>query len=148
MISRILIALIFLILAFISCTNSSQTKIQNKTLTMESYPFEIFEDGGQITIMAPIENEDLFTKYYGLFEEHGYSGNGESWAGIIEQIVEKEAPELLPHIDFDPEAGAFYCHVDSKQSQQEFVKLLSPIFSNLSLLEKYLISADRDRIFD
>lgn len=115
---------------------------------MESYPFEIFEEGGQITIMAPIENEDLFTKYYGLFEKHGYSGNGESWAGIIEQIIEKEAPELLDAIEFDPEAGAFYCSVDSKLSQLRFVELLSPIFSNLTLLEKYLISADRDRIFD
>lgn len=126
----------------------NNTQIQSKLLRMESYPFEIFDDGGQITIMAPIENEDLFTKYYRLFEKHGYSGNGESWAGIIEQIIEKEDPELLDSIEFDPEAGAFYCSVDSKQTQMRFVELLSPIFSNLALLEKYLLSADRDRIYD
>jgi hypothetical protein len=87
-------------------------------------------------------------KYTGVFEKHGYSGNGESWAGHIAQILEKVDPSLLSHIDFDPEGGAFFAYADTKANQMRFVEILVPIFTDLRLLDSYIAKADSDRIWD
>ena len=114
----------------------------------KTYPFEVSDRDGQYSIIAQIETADLFDKYNPIFERNGYSGNGYSWEGHITQILEKIDKELLSHIDFDPEAGAFYAYADSKSTRQKFIDILSPIFSDLKTLEEYLKSADRNRIDD
>ena len=113
-----------------------------------TFPFKVMDNDGQYTIIAPLESEDLFNKYYPFFEKHSYEGNGYCWEGHITQILEKKDKELLDHIEFDPEAGAFYAYADSKETQTRFINLLSPIFSDLEQLEEYVKSADRDRIDD
>lgn len=120
---------------------------ENKT-NMSTYPFKITESNGEYDIAAEIESEELSAKYAQVFEKHGYSGNGYCWEGHIIQILEKTDKSLLNHIDFDPEAGAFFAYADSQKSQQRFIEILSPIFSDLKKLEAYILSADRDRIDD
>ena len=112
------------------------------------YPFDLMENGGNYTIAAALESEELYTTYYPFFETHGYEGNGYCWEGHIIQILEKTDKELLNHIEFDPEAGSFYAYADSKEAQLKFAEVLSPIFADLEQLEKYVKLADRSRVDD
>ncbi len=127
-------------------------KNQPSTVTREDvkdpYPFYIGNEGGLFYIGAAIESDTLYNIYNPRFKKHGYSGNGYSWEGNIQQILKKLDNELLRHIEFDAEAGAFFAVADSKESQQRFVNLLSPIFADLKQLEEYLKKADRARISD
>ncbi|MFD1145417.1 Imm51 family immunity protein [Larkinella insperata] len=111
-------------------------------------PFEIYENGGTFRIKAEIERLPEYLEYMELFASHDYEPNGYCWESHIIQTLEKENPDLLNHIEFDPEAGGFYAVADSKQSQLDFVNTLSPIFQDRSKLEKYIRSADRSRIDD
>jgi hypothetical protein len=112
------------------------------------FPFKISDNNGQFLIIAEIESEELYPMYLKFFEQHEYSGNGYCWEGHITQILEKLDPELLEHIEFDPEAGAFFAVADTKENQMKMVQLLSPIFSDLSKLKGYILKADRSRIDD
>lgn len=113
-----------------------------------SYPFTTSAEDGEYLIQAGIEDADLHPKYTDFFEEHGYTGNGDTWTGHVIQILEKEDPDLLDELDFDPEAGGFFAYADSKEAQARFVEILSPIFSDLDKLKGYVSAADRDRIDD
>jgi hypothetical protein len=149
--------LIFLILPFwfFACSENpvnnpktpSGSGLNNST-TMNSFPFKINELNGRFTIVAETESAELYPKYAEFFEQFGYSGNGYCWEGHIIQILEKIAPELLSHIEFDPEAGAFFAYADTKANQLKFVELLGPIFSDLNQLKKYVDQADHSRIDD
>jgi hypothetical protein len=126
---------------------SQIAQIKDKT-NNSAYPFEITDRNGQYTIIAQVESAELFNKYNSIFERNGYSGNGYCWEGHITQILEKIDKRLLSHIDFDPEAGAFYAYADSKNAQQRFIDILCPIFTDLKKLEEYVKSADRGRVDD
>jgi hypothetical protein len=140
---------IILCLTIVLATNAcSQTTKTNEKMNSNTYPFETSDSDGQYSIIARIESSELFNKYNPLFERNGYSGNGYCWEGHISQILEKVDKALLSHIDFDPEAGAFYAYADSESTQQKFVKILTPIFTDLKKLEEYIKSADRSRIDD
>lgn len=143
---------ILIFASFFSACSQTQsdkdTNHKNQTTMDHPYPFQVMENNEQFTILAPIENDDLFNKYYPIFEKHGYEGNGYCWEGHIIQILEKKDKELLNHIEFDPEAGGFYAYADSKATQIRFINLLSPIFSDLQKLEAFVISAERNRIDD
>jgi hypothetical protein len=139
----------------ISCTSQTdENPILNQIENLESgldstyLPFEMYFEGRDFDIMVYVEEDSLFNIYEPIFAKHGYSGNGYSWEGLIEQIIKKLNPELLNHIMFDSEAGAFFAIADSRESQIRFGKLLQPIFSDLSILEKYIQEADRSKIFD
>lgn len=120
-----------------------------KSNNMTNYfPFKISDSNGRFSIIVEIESPELYPKYAEFFEKHEYSGNGYCWEGHITQILEKLNPELLYHIDFDPEAGAFFAYVDTKENQIAIVELLSPIFANFTKLEEYVVKADRSRIDD
>lgn len=140
-----LIAILYLTF-FLATAVFSQTPKNDKA--NNPHPFETSDHDGHFSIVAQIELPELFDKYNPIFERNGYSGNGYSWEGHITQILEKIDKELLNHIEFDSEAGAFYAYADSKNTQQKFVSILSPIFTDLKKLEKYISSADRKRIDD
>jgi hypothetical protein len=144
------ILIVVLAIAITGSSFSQTTKKPNKNpmSTDSRYPFQALESNGQYSIVAQIETADLFDKYNPLFEKYGYSGNGYCWEGHITQILEKVDKELLKHIEFDPEAGAFYAYADTKNAQSKFITVLSPIFSDLKKLEEYIKTADRDRIDD
>lgn len=112
------------------------------------FPFKIRDNSGHLIIIAETESPELYPKYADFFEKYEYSGNGYCWEGHITQILEKLNPELLQHIDFDPEAGAFYAYTDTKENQIKIVELLSPIFADFAKLEAYVKNADRSRIDD
>jgi Immunity protein 51 len=169
-----LTSIIYLTLSLTSCEQASSNTNNNKqnldsdihrtsiTITVPSdttkplkskqmnkyYPFELQDFNGQHNIVAHIENEDLYPKYYDFFQKHGYEGNGYCWEGHIKQILEKLDKGLLTQIDFDPEAGAFFAIAKTKESQLKFVELLSPIFSEMKKLEEWVKKADRSRIDD
>ena len=130
--------------------NQSDTtkKLKDKSKMTNQFPFKISDNAGQFTITAETESTELYPKYAEFFEKFGYSGNGYCWEGHITQILEKLNPELLKHIDFDPEAGAFFAHADTKENQIKFIELLSPIFADLKKLEDYVKKADKSRIDD
>ncbi len=112
----------------------------------DSFPFQTSAEDGNYTISADLESEALYPKYYDFFNEHEYEGNGYCWEGHITQILEQLDPVLLDHIEFDPEAGAFFAYADTKASMEKFVNLLSPIFADLTKLATYVAAADRDRV--
>ncbi len=112
---------------------------------MENYaPFKIKADDYYL-IKAEVE---LLPEYMMLFAKYGYEPNGYCWEGHIIQILEKVNPDLLAHIEFDPEAGGFYAVADSEASQLAFVHTLSPIFQDMETLEAYIRTADRERVDD
>ncbi|MEM7514094.1 MAG: Imm51 family immunity protein [Bacteroidota bacterium] len=111
------------------------------------FPFSKKEVEGEYYIMVEVEREEIFKKYNPLFVKYDYSGNGYSWEGHINQILEKINPGLLDHLEFDSEAGLFTVKTDSERVLERFM-ILSSIFSDLSVLEKYIIEADRERIDD
>jgi hypothetical protein len=92
------------------------------------FPFIIQNFNGQFGIEVQTKGPELYPKYADFFEQFGYSGNGYCWEGHIIQMLEKLDKESLAHIDFDPEAGSFFCVADSEQSQKKFLTLLSPYF--------------------
>ena len=122
------------------------TNIDNKMTIY--FPFKISDNSGRFSIIVETESSELYPKYADFFEKYEYSGNGYCWEGHITQILEKLNPELLHHIDFDPEAGAFYAYADTKENQIKIVELLSPIFADFTKLEGYVKKADRSRIDD
>lgn len=111
--------------------------------TMENfYPFTI-GDEDSLPIMAEVE---MLPEYMELFGQYDYEPNGYCWQGHIVQILEKVNPDLLSHVEFDPEAGGFFAFADSTHYQLDFVKTLSPIFQDIDQLASYIASADRNRI--
>lgn len=155
--NNLLFGLAFAIPFLFSCDpkTNEKTIAQNNTVITKTdtamtgyFPFKISDDADHFSITAETEGPELYPKYAGFFEKHAYSGNGYCWEGHITQILEQLDPGLLNHIEFDPEAGAFFAYADTKANQLKFVNLLSPIFSDLSKLEKYVEAADRDRIDD
>lgn len=113
-----------------------------------TYPFELSTDGGQFSIQAFLDGKPLYPKYYKFFKKYGYEGNGPCWEGHIRQILEKKDPTLLLHLRFDVEGGAFLAYANSRQTQQRFLEILCPIFSNLDSLAVWVKRADRSRIDD
>ena len=141
------IILFFGLATFQNCT-PKETGTQKVDSMANYFPFSISDNEGHFTITVATESKELYPKYSDFFEKYGYTGNGYCWEGHITQVLEKINPDLLKHIDFDPEAGAFYAHVDTKENQIKFVELLSPIFSDLKKLEEYVKKADRSRVDD
>lgn len=125
-----------------------ETPNNNTDSKSKYFPFKISENNGQFTILVATESPELYPKYANFFNKYNYSGNGYCWEGHIIQILEKLNPELLRHIDFDPEAGAFYAYADTKENQIKIVELLSPIFTDLTKLAEYVKKADHSRISD
>lgn len=126
----------------------TESPSEGESINGDIYPFKLRNNDGQYAIIIEIESGEIFNKYSSLFEKYGYSGNGYCWEGHIIQILEKLNPELIKHIDFDPEAGSFFAIADSKNNQSKFVSLLSPILSDLKKFEPYVKSADHSKIQD
>jgi len=127
---------------------SDTIKSKKQNQEDEYYPFVLQDYNGQYSIVAELESKALYPKYYNFFSRYGYEGNGYCWEGHITQILEKLDNNLLRHINFDPEAGAFFATADSKENQLRFAELLSPIFSDMKKLEEWVKKADRSRIDD
>lgn len=99
-------------------------------------------------IEAFLYSKDLYPKYYDLFAKHEYEGNGYCWEGHIIQILEKEKPELLEHLEFDSEAMSFCVYCEDGESAILLLNILVPIFNDLTKLSELIRNADRERIDD
>ena len=123
------------------------TKLYDSTKIENYYPFIVYNDSNYM-VAAEIESPELFIKYSTIFSRNSYSGTGYSWEGLIRQMLEKEMPEMLKHIQFDPETGGFYIFADNEVNQKIFAVYVSKIFKDTTLLESYIKNADRSRIDD
>ena len=110
----------------------------NRTVSQQNYyPFELAGIEGMYTITVPVEEKKIMDQYHKLFTSYGFSGNGYTWEALIRHILEKENKSLLPEINFDSEAGAFYAWTTEKDSQVQIVKLLAPIFADDKRLRSF-----------
>ena len=100
------------------------------------------------SIFIDLQSEELYPKYYDLFGEYNYEGNGYCWEGHIIQILEKIKPEILSHVEFDPEAGSITILSSDLNPVEEISSLLNPIFTDLDKLKEYIKVADPDMIDD
>lgn len=114
----------------------------------EFFPFNVYDIEGGFYVTAAIEGDELYPFYADVFEKHGYSGNGECWAGHIAAILLHLDSGLLHRIGFDPEAGLFAAAFSSQSDRERFLRLLCPIFSDIPTLESWIVKADRDAIDD
>ncbi len=111
------------------------------------FPFQVIDNNGRFTIIVETESPELYPKYADFLRNTDIPVMI-LLGGHITQILEKINPGLLQHIDFDPEAGAFYAYADTKENQIKIIELLSPIFSDFTKLEAYVKTADRSRVDD
>ena len=112
------------------------------------YPFTLQNDKGNFGVEVDVKDHSIYLKYHDLFAKYGYEGNGYSWAGMIEHLLRKDAPELLKRLEFLPDEGAFYAYAKTDTDRQQFIQIISPVFSNLKALEDLIKSADHSRIDD
>ncbi|MEP7265289.1 MAG: Imm51 family immunity protein [Bacteroidota bacterium] len=131
-----------------SLAHKDTSTVKPNSAMTNYFPFTISTSEGKFIIQAATESPELYPTYAEVFARNEYSGNGYSWEGHIIQILEKLNPALLQHIEFDPEAGSFFCYADTKENQLKFVEILSPIFADLKKLEEYIKKANRTRIDD
>lgn len=96
-------------------------------------------------VASELEEESILNTYAPLFEKYGAEGNGYSWAALLKVILKKEKPDLLKHLDFDPEAGGFYLFADSENSQRQFVTFAQKAFKDKNKLIKYLTGPDKEQ---
>lgn len=115
-----------------------------------TFPFVVFHlpeptPERQFRIVVDLSEMD---DYYNVFEKHGYSGSGASWAEHIETILEEHSPELLDHVELAGEGEIFRAYTDSRTTTEQFLRLLHPIFGNLGSLNKYLSQTDPGDFFE
>ena len=149
-------SLLLITLLLISCNskndNTPKIPIAKNLPELESkfvYPFYSDINNKEVfSVTAVLNSPELYPKYYKLFAKYGYTGNGYCWESHIIQILEKLEPNLVDQIEFNSEADSFFAYCKSENSQKEFIKVLSPIFSDLTKLEEFIKKADRKRIDD
>jgi len=124
-------------LVLISCATPAPENI---------YPFDYIDDKGY-GITAPVEG-NIYEDFYDFFESRGYTGNGPTWRGIIENIIKDEAPHLQSFIEYDEEAGGFYMYMDSKSIRNQVLNVIVPYFSDKQKLSDYMTTIDRDTVDD
>jgi len=95
-------------------------------------------------VASEIEEDTIFNTYAPFFEKYAAEGNGYNWAALLKVILKKENPDLLKHLDFDPEGGGFYLFADSENSQRQFAVLAQKTFADKNKLIKYLTGPDKE----
>lgn len=113
---------------------------------MNTFPFKLLQNDRH-TILVECEGE-AFATHNPIFEKHEFTGNGYSWEGVIRHILNEKNPELLTHLDFDPEAGVFYAYADSAENRQKIIEVLLPICSDLKQFDTYLSKIDPEEMDD
>jgi hypothetical protein len=106
------------------------------------YPFKLCSIDEGITVSVTCRTGE----YFELFEKHGYYGNRPCWSGHVRQILEKENTNLLKYLVFNSESDFFLITFRNVKIFNEAMKLLAPIFQDYEILEKYIISANRDEV--
>jgi hypothetical protein len=108
------------------------------------WPFIIYKDGSYM-VAANLNSDTTLDQYGDLFEKYGGEGSGYNWAALIKVILVKENPELVQHLDLDPEASAFYLFADSEKSQRQFAEFASKVFKDKAKLIEYLTGPDKEK---
>ncbi len=95
------------------------------------------EEGVSCSFLLDID-DDIISEYESMFasrEEEGFEGNGYDWEAIAVVYLNECAPELIPLLDFDSEAGMF-CVYGEEEPLTRFAEGFSEV------------AKDRDRLAD
>jgi len=131
------------LVAALQLTNCADSTLEN----ISPFYYGVHHIDFGYAINASIEG-GIYDEFNGFFESRGYSGNGYTWRGIIENIINEETPELARHITYDEEAGFFCMYVDSEANRNRVLHVIVPYFSDQDKLGSYLETIDRSSIDD
>lgn len=144
-----------LFLTFCACSRSEQKNenVQNQESKKDEdvkhkFPFDIMTIDGEISIAAYLESEELYNQFNPVFQKYNFEGSGYTWEGVIIQIIEQRDKELLNHLEFDSEAGAFFVYPDNEETANKFLDLICPFFSDSKTLDETLKNIDPKKIDD
>ena len=118
------------------------SKQYDSSKILQFWPFILYTDGSYM-IAAEIGRDTTLETFESFFDKYGGDGTGYNWAALLKVILKKENPDLIKHLDFDPEAGGFYLFADSEDSQKQFVDFASKAFKDKSKLIGYLTGPDK-----
>jgi Immunity protein 51 len=123
------------------------SKLYDSAKIEDFWPFIIYKDSSYM-VAANLNNDTTLNKFGTLFEKFEGDGTGYNWAALIKVILKKENPDLIKHLDFDPEAGAFYLFADSEKSQRQFAEFASEIFKDTTKIIFYLTGPDKEKALE
>ena len=81
-----------------------------------------------------------------LFDQHQLYGNGYCWAGIVEQLVDKENAKLLEKITIDAEADVCFISCPDKQSMTELAQIIHDFCSTKDKMIKVLKNINKSKM--
>lgn len=140
-----MIKYLLILLVIIGCNNAPSNVVTSQTSSEKpkvTFPFTMGND------YSLTFGTDGSTKQDSILIKNEYYPNGYCYESHITQMLESLDSELLKHIEFDSEAGAFYARVDSEENQFKIVNLLSPIFSDTVKFEEWVKKANRSKIHE
>jgi len=123
------------------------SKQYDSTKIEDFWPFIIYKDGSYM-VVGNLNSDTTLDKYGIFLERYGGEGTGYNWAALIKVILKKENPALLKHVDFDPEASAFYLFADNESHQREFAEFASKSFKDTAKLIRYLTGSNKQQALE
>ncbi len=79
-----------------------------------------------------VENYDL------LFEKYENYPNGYGWEGLIKTLIRETTPDIEKELNFDSEAGNFFCLISDEISMIKLATLISQMCANPDVMETML----------
>lgn len=77
-----------------------------------------------------------------VIDELGHEPNGEFWAGIVDLIIARDAPELAGRYEPDPEAGAFYATSDDREALDALATRLRSVAADEAAVRELVAYAE------
>lgn len=121
----------------ISIDHPRITKLYRLELREEHWPFFMYKDETHM-VVGNINGDPTLDLYAELIERYGGDGTGYDWTALLQHMLQREDAALLQHLDFDPEACAFYVFADSEKNQRAFVQFAARAFKDTTHLIRYL----------
>ncbi len=99
----------------------SANRITDSHKNMAYFPAETSEADGFYYVRVSSKSSTYFSS---VFEKMQISGNGYTWGRIIKEVVEKNSPELLDLIEFDPEEQYCFIACSDRKTMQKVATLI------------------------
>jgi hypothetical protein len=126
-----------------STTAAFNEAAADRAAAMPFFPADTFADG-RITAVKIDAASAMF--FMAELEQHDLSGNGYCLSGIIEQLVEKNAPDLLPNVTFDPEADMCFISCNNHDTMVALAELIHKHLSSKEDMLKVLEWIDKTKL--
>lgn len=86
---------------------------------------------------------DRFEKWESEFEEHGLSGGGRAWGGILQALLQVHEPEILPKLSFDCESSMFCVRSSEEEALDSVAAWIHRALADRTVFEEGLRTADK-----